>query len=134
VRTAGRVIPTIGRGAETSSSGERSDWHSAIEMHDEHLAPDRIAVEAAYFETHRAFKRPYGWGWALMLADEVERRDDPGSRRRAAALEPLAAVLERRFLEWLPKATYPQREWAHGNSAWEPPEPTSSRRPWPRRN
>jgi hypothetical protein len=129
------------------------DWHSAVEMHwalvrllriapeqvpetgiravlNEHLVPDRIAVEAAYFETHRAFKRPYGWGWALMLVDEVERWDDPDSRRWTAALEPLAAVLERRFLEWLPNATYPQREGVHGNSAFG----LARALPWARRH
>jgi hypothetical protein len=117
------------------------DWHSAVEMHwalvrllravpdtiqetevravlDEHLAAERLAIEAAYFETHAGFKRPYGWGWALMLDHEVATWDDPDARRWAAALEPLAGVLERRYLEWLPKATYPQRDGMHSNSAF----------------
>jgi Protein of unknown function (DUF2891) len=117
------------------------DWHSAVEMHwalvrllrtapaavpqaevrallDEHLAADRTAVEAAYFEKHPTFKRPYGWGWALMLIHETVTWDDPDARRWAAALEPLAAVLERRYLEWLPTATYPQRDGMHSNSAF----------------
>jgi Protein of unknown function (DUF2891) len=117
------------------------DWHSAVEMHwalvrllrtapdtvaqeevrallDEHLTPDRLAIEAAYFETHPTFKRPYGWGWTLMLVHETATWDDPDARAWAAALEPLAAVLERAYLEWLPKATYPQRDGMHTNSAF----------------
>ncbi len=117
------------------------DWHSAVEMHwalvrllrtvpealpeaevraalDEHLAAEPLAVEAAYFETHPGFKRPYGWGWALMLAYETATWDDPDAGRWAANLEPLGAILARRYLEWLPKATYPVRDGVHGNSAF----------------
>ena len=118
-----------------------SDWHSAVEMHwalvrllravpdqvpatearailDEHLTADRISVEAAYFETHPWFERPYGWGWALMLVHEVATWEDPDAGRWTAALEPLAEALEHRYLEWLPKATYPQRDGMHANSAF----------------
>jgi Protein of unknown function (DUF2891) len=117
------------------------DWHSAVEMHwalvrllrtqpdtaraaqiravlDEHLTAERIAVEASYFETRRAFKRPYGWGWALMLAHEAASWNDPDAVRWAAALEPLADNLTQRFVEWLPKATYPERDGMHSNSAF----------------
>src|SRR5215211_5969055 len=67
------------------------DWHSAVEMHwalvrllrtvpdeldeeearaalDEHLAAEALATEAAYFDAHPGFERPYGWGWALTRA------------------------------------------------------------------
>lgn len=117
------------------------DWHSAVEMHwtlvrllrfvpdavpqaeirallDEHFEPGRVAVEAAYFETHRSFKRPYGWGWALMLEHEVSTWEDRDAQRWAAALEPLARIIEARYLDWLPKATYPQRDGMHSNSAF----------------
>jgi hypothetical protein len=117
------------------------DWHSAVEMHwallrllrvmpehvpavdvravlDEHLAAERIEVEAAYFETHRGFKRPYGWGWALMLAHEAANYDDPDGARWAASVAPLAEILTERFLEWLAKATYPERDGMHNNSAF----------------
>jgi Protein of unknown function (DUF2891) len=117
------------------------DWHSAVEMHwallrllrtrpdqvpqaeirarlDVHLDAAPLATEAAYFETHRLFKRPYGWGWALKLAFEAGDWDDPDSSRWAASLGPLAEVLTTRFLEWLPKATYPERDGAHTNSVF----------------
>ena len=44
--------------------------------------------------------------------------DDPGAERWAANLRPLAETLATRFVEWLPKATYPSREGIHGNSAF----------------
>jgi hypothetical protein len=117
------------------------DWHSAVEMHwalvrllravaehlpeaavratlDDHLASEPLALEAAYFETHPGFKRPYGWGWALTLVHETATWDDPDARRWAANLAPLAEILTRRYLEWLPKATYPVRDGVHGNSAF----------------
>lgn len=117
------------------------DWHSAVEMHwallrllrakpqnvpaaeirsllHQHLAAERIEIEAAYFETHRGFKRPYGWGWALTLAHEAAAFDDPDGARWAANLAPLAEALTERFLDWLPKATYPEREGMHNNSAF----------------
>jgi Protein of unknown function (DUF2891) len=117
------------------------DWHSAVEMHwalvrmlrtmperlpeaeirgmlNEHLAAEPLAIEAAYFETHPGFKRPYGWGWALMLVHETSTWDDPDAKRWAANLAPLGEALTTRYVEWLPKATYPVRDGVHGNSAF----------------
>jgi hypothetical protein len=119
------------------------DWHSCVEMHwvlarllrvvpglaadaeirsvlDEHLRPDALAAEAAFFAEprHRTIERPYGWGWALMLAHELSEWDDPDARRWAAATRPLADVLRGRLVEWLPKATYPIRAGTHPNSAF----------------
>jgi hypothetical protein len=87
------------------------DWHSAVEMHwvllrllrrfpeeipaedvrgvlDEHLAPEAIEVETAFYAAHPGAQRPYGWGWALTLHEEAASWD--GAERWAAALEPLA--------------------------------------------
>ncbi|HKD98539.1 MAG TPA: DUF2891 domain-containing protein [Micromonosporaceae bacterium] len=117
------------------------DWHSAVEMHwalirllrlvpdavdgpalraalDAHLTPEAIATEVAYFAAHPGFERPYGWGWALTLADELAGWDDPDSRRWSRAVAPLAATLSAGFVRWLPKATYPTRDGAHANSAF----------------
>jgi len=117
------------------------DWHSAVEMHwalvrllrtvpdeldeeearavlDEHLAAEALATEAAYFDAHPGFERPYGWGWALTLVHEVATWDDPDARRWTRNLSPLADVLEAGFLGWLPKATYPNRDGMHANSAF----------------
>ena len=115
------------------------DWHSCVEMHwvlvrllglfpalsiagevrdvlDDHFAAHKLATEAAYFVRHPGFERPYGWGWLLMLADELARAPETAAWSRG--LEPLVDVIRDGFLAWLPKATYPQRTGLHGNSAF----------------
>jgi hypothetical protein len=117
------------------------DWHSCVLMHwvlvrllrlfpdiaiaremraalDEDLTMEKITIEARYFDEHRAFERPYGWGWALTLVNELAGWDDPAGARWRANLAPLADTLGARFLEWLPKATYPLRLGLHQNSAF----------------
>ena len=119
------------------------DWHSCVEMHwalvrllravpgltaeaevraalDENFRPEAIEAEVAFFseERHRSVERPYGWGWALKLAHELDTWDDPDARRWAAAIRPLADLLAGRYVEWLPKATYPVRVGVHQNSAF----------------
>lgn len=113
------------------------DWHSCVEMHwvlvrllrlapesvpqdeiraalDTHLSADAIAGETRFFsdDANRLSERPYGWAWALRLAAESD--GTPWSE----TLQPLADVFVERFLEWLPKATYPFRGGIHGNTAF----------------
>ena len=117
------------------------DWHSCVEMHwvlvrllrhypdlalgpeiravlDDHLATDKLATEAAYFTVHRGFERPYGWGWALRLANELTAWEDRDGERWRRNIAPLATALGDGFIAWLPKATYPQRTGLHGNTAF----------------
>ncbi len=118
------------------------DWHSCVEMHwvlirllrlfpdldgqretrallDRHLGAEPLAAEARFFAEpeRRAFERPYGWGWLLMLAEELALAGD-GAAAWRENLRPLAAVIAGRFGEWLPKATYPLRTGLHGNIAF----------------
>jgi hypothetical protein len=118
------------------------DWHSAVEMHwalvrllrtvpgavdvdavrellAEHLAADNLAAEAAYLQGHPSWERPYGWGWALALADELASwSDDADAAGWADALRPLADVLTDGFVGWLPTLTYPERVGMHSNTAF----------------
>ena len=117
------------------------DWHSAVEMHwalvrllrevpdaipvadarallNEHLAAEPLAVEAAYIADQPLFERPYGWGWALVLVNEVDTWDDPDAARWSANLEPLADVLSARYVAWLAKETYPARVGTHHSMAF----------------
>jgi hypothetical protein len=119
------------------------DWHSCVEMHwllvrllrvvpklvpeaeirtvlDEHLDPAHLATEAGYFRdpARRTTERPYGWGWALMLAHELTAWRDVEATRWSSSLHPLADVFVSRYLAWLPTATYPVRHGVHGNSAF----------------
>ncbi len=117
------------------------DWHSCVEMHwalvrllrlipdaldrdaafstlTAHLTQQALHQEAAYLRAHRGFKRPYGWGWALMLADELHAWGQAEALAWASAMEPLAQTITDLTLAWLPKATYPSRDGAHGNTAF----------------
>jgi hypothetical protein len=118
------------------------DWHSCVEMVwvvvrllrqlpnevpgnqarttlDELLTDEHIAVELRTFQdpTLRSFERPYGWGWLLTLAHELETWDDPDGGHWASTLRPLADLLAERFVAWLPLLTYPQRSGLHPNTA-----------------
>jgi hypothetical protein len=109
------------------------DWHSAVHGHwllahllrnfpglaqagairavlDEHLSRANLDVEAAYLEKNPGFERPYGWAWLLKLAQEAEPW--------RSALEPLVQGVEARYMEWLPKQTYPIRSGTHTNTAF----------------
>jgi hypothetical protein len=115
------------------------DWHSCVHSHwmlarllhrfpalpsgpaiqklfDENVTAAKVAAECAYFQRPSAggFKRPYGWAWLLKLHAELRRLDAPW----AATLEPLAAIIVRRFTAWLPNATYPVRVGTHFNTAF----------------
>ena len=76
------------------------DWHSCVEMHwllvrllrtlpgtlpeaeiraalDENLTAQNLAAEAVTFRDGQRPARPYGWGWALTLAHELDTWNDP---------------------------------------------------------
>ena len=122
------------------------DWHSAVEMHwvllrllrvagpsvpaaeigavlDEHLTPAAIATEMAYFAGSPGAERPYGWAWALTLADEAASwaaapDAPPSAGRWAATLAPMTDHFLGALVRWLPTATYPVRSGLHPNSAF----------------
>ncbi|HEY7036821.1 MAG TPA: DUF2891 domain-containing protein [Thermomicrobiales bacterium] len=119
------------------------DWHSCVEMHwvlvrllrlfpdavpgdaaratlGDLLTAENIATEVRFFgdPNHRTLERPYGWGWLLTLAHELETWDDAGGRRWAAAVAPLADLLSGNLAGWLPVLTYPQRTGVHPNTAF----------------
>jgi hypothetical protein len=120
------------------------DWHSCVEMHwmlvrllrvapsalgatadsvraglSAHLRDDALAREADYFTQRPSWGgRPYGWGWALTLAHELQTWDDADAARWSVAMRPLASVWVTRFSDWLPKAEFPVRHGVHQNSAF----------------
>jgi hypothetical protein len=117
------------------------DWHSAVHAHwllvrvlrrfpgaeaapairaalARTLTEENLAAEARYLEAHPGFERPYGWAWLLKLAQELRELAEPRARRWSAALAPLAQVVERLYLEWLPRQTYPIRSGVHTNTAF----------------
>ncbi len=118
------------------------DWHSSVEMHwllarllriagdavpapairkalRAQFTPVALEAEAEYIGgPGRVGQRPYGWGWALALVQEARSWGDPSGMKWAAAMAPLAEAITGCFLDWLPKATYPDRCGLHANSAF----------------
>jgi hypothetical protein len=115
------------------------DWHSSVHGHwllahllrgnpasrdapairrvlNRHLTGANLQIEADYLRKHPGFERPYGWAWLLKLAQELRAWDE--GRKWLAALEPACGVLEARYLDWLPKQTYPIRAGTHANTAF----------------
>jgi uncharacterized membrane protein len=84
---------------------------------DAQFTADKLAAEARAVAdpAHGARQRPYGWGWALALTHEVTAL---GERGWTDALRPLADAITERFLDWLPRQTYPIRYGVHMNSAF----------------
>ena len=89
-------------------------------LFDEHLTTDNVAVETEYagHPSRAGFERPYGWAWLLKLRAELQLNRSAEGQRWAAALKPLAEVFTKRFIDFLPKATYPIRTGTHFNTAF----------------
>ena len=83
---------------------------------DELLTPENCQVEADFFASSQGshWERPYGWAWLFTLDAELRLADFPC----AAALQPLAAVLRSRWLEWIRSCRLPIRVGAHQNTAY----------------
>lgn len=119
------------------------DWHSAVHGHwllvrvlrhfsdlpqaDEiraglaaNLTEANLAAEAAYFRAsgRSGFERTYGWAWLLKLAEELGDWDDSDGQCWSHALAPLADAIVARYLDFLPRQTYPIRSGTHPNTAF----------------
>ncbi len=119
------------------------DWHSAVHGHWAmlallrrfpalpeapriraillaHLAPGPLAAELAIFgrTSSRTFERPYGWGWLLRLASELERWNDPEAPRLREALQPLVRHLAGASADYLGRLSVPVRAGTHNNTAY----------------
>ena len=118
------------------------DWHSSVHGHwmlarllrlfpsipeapaivaaiDRNLTAENVQAEAAYFlrPGTAAFERMYGWAWTLKLAEELHRSSTAEAKRWELHLQPLTDALVTRYLDFLPKQTYPIRTGLHPNTA-----------------
>jgi hypothetical protein len=89
-------------------------------LFDAQLTPAKVKTEVRYLgqPLRATFERPYGWAWLLMLSAELNRHGSKKGKRWSAAIAPLADAFAQRFLDFLPKATYPTRVGTHFNSAF----------------
>lgn len=121
------------------------DWHSSVHSHwllvkivkdFSHFAPkDKIIKaldiqfskekadgELKYLEnpTHKGFQRPYGWGWFLKLALELNllAKENEKAQIWAKNLQGIAEFFVKEFKEFLPKMDYPIRVGTHSNSSF----------------
>lgn len=119
------------------------DWHSSVHGHwmlvrllklfpqlpeakamrkalHENLSMENITVEVNYLrQSNRAsFERTYGWAWLLKLAAELQDWNDSDGQVWSESLAPLAQAFADRYLEFLPRQTYPIRRGVHPNTAF----------------
>lgn len=119
------------------------DWHSSVHGHWMlvrllRLQPDmpeaaairqalranltkaNLEAETAYLKQPGtgSFERTYGWAWLLKLAAELRGWDDADGRQWAVDLAPLAVAFVERYLNFLPRQTYPIRTGVHANTAF----------------
>ena len=120
------------------------DWHSSVHGHwmlvkllkdfnnlpeeasmrtalEKSFSVENINIEAAYFDKYKLaknFERTYGWAWLLKLDEELYTWDDPQAKQWYKNLQPLTDVIKKRWKEYLPKQTYPNRTGVHPNTAF----------------
>ena len=119
------------------------DWHSSVHGHwmliklvklypdlpekseifrimDQNLNPDNIKAEIAYFqdEHNKTFERTYGWAWLLKLAQELNDWDHPKGKIWFENTKPLSDLIRDKYIDFLPKLTYPIRTGEHPNTAF----------------
>lgn len=119
------------------------DWHSAVHGHwmlirllktfprlpeapairkaiNQNLTAANILKETEYFKhpKRKSFERTYGWAWLLKLAEELHTWDDPDGKTWLKNLTPLTNIIVKKYMDFLPKQTYPIRTGVHPNTAF----------------
>lgn len=119
------------------------DWHSSVHGHwmlvkllksfpnlemrndiidaiDKNITKENIAKEVEYLHQsgRKSFERTYGWAWLLKLTEELYSWDDKQGNKWLENLQPLADTIANRYIEFLPKQTYPIRRGVHSNTAF----------------
>jgi hypothetical protein len=84
------------------------------------LTAKNIAGELTTFELpqYRAFERPYGLGWACMLAAELHTWLDRPDPALAGVMLPLAKLAAERIITWHERLPYPIQTGEHNQSAF----------------
>jgi len=119
------------------------DWHSSVHGHwmlvrllklfpnlpeaakiraalNRNITKENVAQEVNYLNQpgRKSFERTYGWAWLLKLAEELHGWDDAQGKRWSSLLCPLEEEIVKRYLDFLPKQTYPIRTGVHPNTAF----------------
>jgi hypothetical protein len=117
------------------------DWHSCVHMHwlgasllgfgidgplavriagilAENLTAEKLTVEADYLVKFSHFERPYGWAWALRLADEVIHSPVASIAALGPNFAPLIDAIDSLATAWVVNVPQPVRHGVHSNSAF----------------
>ena len=119
------------------------DWHSSVHGHwmlirllrmfpglpeapriravlGSNLTAANVGAEVTYMDqpNRKSFERTYGWAWLLKLAQELSDWNDPQGRQWAENLRPLTRAIAARYMDFLPRQTYPIRKGVHPNTAF----------------
>ena len=89
-------------------------------MLNQHITPENVAIEKAFFEdpNNSNFERTYGWAWLFKLQESLNGWDDVDAKRWQENLQPLVDLLVEKYKVYLPKLVYPIRAGQHDNSAF----------------
>jgi hypothetical protein len=84
------------------------------------LTEENLKAENDYFNAsgRQSYERPYGWAWLLKLHEELCLWNDSDARKWCKTLQPLAATITQKYVEFFGKQTYPIRVGTHFNSAF----------------
>lgn len=119
------------------------DWHSSVHGHwtllniikelpdfkhnnaileklQQNISEENILNELNYFDDvhNKNFERTYGWAWLLKVGETLLDWDSAESKKLYQDLNPLIALIENKFIEFLPKLNYPIRVGEHTNTAF----------------
>lgn len=119
------------------------DWHSSVHGHwtlatilngfpdfekrgeileklKNNITKENIEREVEYFDDkhNKTFERTYGWAWILKLSEALQEAKNPELKTLAENLAPLTKLMEEKYIEFLPKLTYPIRVGEHTNTAF----------------
>jgi len=119
------------------------DWHSSVHGHwllirvlktfpdlpeateirnalAKNLTAENLLKEAEYLKLpeSKGFERTYGWAWLLKLVEELYTWNDNQGNEWLKNLKPLEDAFVKRYIDFLPKQTYPIRTGVHPNTAF----------------
>ncbi len=89
-----------------------------IGMLGERLTEENGVVEAAYLRERTSYERPYGWGWAAMLAAAANSCSLPEATGWAKSTGIVAGAVADNLMAWMPNLAYPVRHGVHSNTAF----------------
>lgn len=84
------------------------------------LTKENIEKELLYFDDvhNNTYERTYGWAWVLKLSEALKEWNHPAAKELDENLQPLVDLLVAKYMEFLPKLTYPIRVGEHANIAF----------------